>query len=493
MAAVVLVVGACSETRTPLPAGRTIGFDAMTRGDGSTVRLDAGNSDAIAMGADALATSDATLDDAGAMDTSTVDAGSLDASGPLDATPTDATATDAAGMDATTADAGPTSCAFGGTLTNVLDPRQPIDAARLDDLATCVAQNPGSASALVDGLLREYEEAGSGAAPWRNGMAMVLYRGDASGLTVSGSFDNWPTPGQRSFRNITGTDLHVAEVPVGRGDRHQYKLTRDTGGGIDWFTNPNARWVTWDGIDRSGVGQFNNELVGPDHVVGTSLIHHRVLVRRDVYLQLPVAYFANSATALGVLYVNDGNETLTRAGMQAVVDQTIAANRASPLAVVYVGLEDQNFRIAEYTYGTGTTGDVYIDELADQIVPAVEQFIATRAMPDNRGLSGASLGGLISFHGVWRRQDVFRLIGAQSPSLWFDGNEMVTRFNTGNVISARIYLDSGNPNDNYEVTNAMAQVLNVRGYDHLHVVEPNAQHDWAYWAGRFDELLEFLY
>ena len=40
---------------------------------------------------------------------------------------------------------------------------------------------------------------------------------------------------------------------------------------------------------------------------------------------------------------------------------------------------------------------------------------------------------------------------------------------------------------------AMADVLEARGYDYLHVEEANAQHDWQYWKGRFDELLEFLY
>ena len=70
---------------------------------------------------------------------------------------------------------------------------------------------------------------------------------------------------------------------------------------------------------------------------------------------------------------------------------------------------------------------------------------------------------------------------------------MITRFEGGPTIDARIYLESGSPRDNHDPTEAMADVLRRRGYVYRHVVQPGARHEWSAWRARFDELLEFLY
>jgi len=481
-----------SATPRPTPrsdSGVFRNVDASALDSGTSANADAAGGTDAGPGGDAAAMPDA---GPGADSGHPADGGpsAVDAGHTMDATTTD-------GGHTTTTDAGPVmdagapSCMFGGiTAPSRLDPRARIPATRLDDLEACVQARPSDAAALVTAFLGEVATAGWGAPLWRNGNALVLYRGDASNLSVSGSFDSWPAPGIRGFRNISGTDLHVAEVPLPEGGRAQYKLTRNNGGSIDWFTDPLNPWVIWDGIPVNGLGDFNNELAGPTHAITTSFLHRRVVQARDVFVQLPVAYF-NGGTGFGTLYVHDGNESLARANMQAVTDTTIAAGRADPLVVVYVALVDQNQRIAEYTYGPGTTGDAYVDLLADTIVPLVEANVPTASMPENRGLAGASLGGLISFHGAWRRPDAFRLIGGQSSSLWFDSQEMVTRFSTNPAMDFRIYLDSGT--DNFDSTEAMAAVLTARGYDHLYVVDSNAAHEWRFWEDRWDELLEFLY
>jgi hypothetical protein len=53
---------------------------------------------------------------------------------------------------------------------------------------------------------------------------------------------------------------------------------------------------------------------------------------------------------------------------------------------------------------------------------------------------------------------------------------------------SKFYLDSGWPEDNYEVTLAMAMALYQRGLtpgkDFLHLVFPNAVHDEKAWGDR---------
>jgi hypothetical protein len=61
----------------------------------------------------------------------------------------------------------------------------------------------------------------------------------------------------------------------------------------------------------------------------------------------------------------------------------------------------------------------------------------------------------------------------------------------------RIYMDSGWPEDNYEVTTAMAAALLERGYRHgsdlLHLVFPEDHHDEDSWGGRFHVPFQFLF
>jgi enterochelin esterase-like enzyme len=321
----------------------------------------------------------------------------------------------------------------------------------------------------------------------------VLYRGDATNLTVSGDFDGWPNPGMRTFRRVGQTDLHVAEIPVATSARHQYKLTRATGNGTEWSTDPINRWVTWDGIVPQGPGAFNNEIIGSTHQLSESAIYRFFIRDRDVFLQLPIAHF-DSISTMGVFYVHDGNEYLTRADAQTVADQSIASGRANPVAIGYIALPNQEIRYDEYTYDSPTAnGDNYIAMIANEIIPEVEQYVRLAAMPDYRGVTGASLGGLIAFHAASTRNDLFHLLGGQSSSFWWNNDDMIIRFRDDPVIQARIYIDSGNPGDNTGVTRDMADVLEARGYDYLHIEEDGAQHEWPFWSGRFDEMLEFLY
>lgn len=468
--------------------------DASVRADagGAIDDAGAGNEDASEVNEDALAPEE----DSGVADSG---AAHEDAAADEDAT---------ASMDATTfpdastppppPDGGmPPNCIFNTALpaNPTLDPRLRMPTSRLTELESCIQQMPAQASALVDAFLEEHRLSYNAAplvGPLSN-TALILYRGDASNLTVSGSFDGWPSPGTRTFRNIANTDLHVASIPVLQGERHQYKLTRNLGSRIEWTNDPKNRWVVWDGFDVGGPGQFNNEVFGINHIFSTSVVYRFFVRDRDVFLQLPLAHF-DGATTMGVLYVHDGNEMLTRAGMQPVVDQTISAGRAAPTAIAYIALPDQNIRYDEYTYGAPTAnGDNYIAMIADEIAPEIEAYLRLGAMPELRGLAGASLGGLISFYGAWTRNDKFRLIGGQSSSLFWNNEDMIDRFENQPLIQARIYLDSGSPQDNSGVTQAMADVLETRGYDYLHIEEMGGQHEWPFWAGRFDELLEFLY
>jgi enterochelin esterase-like enzyme len=422
--------------------------------------------------------------------------GQDDAAAALDAAPSDAASpSDGGGEPADSGtppavDGGVDPCAFGtAPAAALVDPRRSVPASRLHDLESCVAQRPSMAGDLVNAFVTEVLNAG--ALPWDNGMTAVLFLGDASSITVSGSFDNWPSPGMRAFRNIPGTQLNVAQIPVARDGRAQYKLTRhNSNGSVDWSGDPLNPWIKWDGIDRGGPGQFNAEAAGPDHMPTSSFLYRMFVHDREVYLQLPVAHFTTQ-TSMGVFYLQDGNELLTRAGLEQVVDDTIAAGH-QPLAVAYVALPNQNVRHADYEWGAGMLGDTYVALVADEIVPVVEAHVRTSMLPDMRGIGGVHSGGLIAFYAAWIRNDVFERIGAESAGLDWNSDDLIHRVEMGPMHTLSVYLDSSMGSVDLPANQRMDTALTAAGYAHQFSVA-GAGETWSFWAQRFPALQAYLF
>ena len=383
-------------------------------------------------------------------------------------------------------------CSFELTVhTPRIDPRDTWSASDLNRLMTCIEENPSEQATFVEQFWVSHLSYG-GSPIWDGSTAIILQRGNVKGLSVSGSFDNWPEDQGRVFSTIGNSDLSFVRIPLDRGGRYQYKLLRIREGEKTWTMDRANRWIVWDGFDQGTIGNFNNEILGPGHRLDRSLLYRFEIEARDIYIYLPPEYFSGRNIEK-ILYLNDGNEYLTRAGVQTIIDDTIASARVSPMLGVFIGLESQNDRIAEYTYGSGQNGDAYVDALALDWAPRIEQYFGVNINASERGIAGASLGGLISFYAAIKHNHVFQKIAAQSGSFWYGEGDMISRIETGSEMAGRFYLDSGSPADNSESTRQMVSALQARGYDYHHIEEEGGEHEWAYWAGRFDDMLEHLF
>src|SRR6187399_2125611 len=91
-------------------------------------------------------------------------------------------------------------------------------------------------------------------------------------------------------------------------------------------------------------------------------------------------------------------------------------------------------------------------------------FCEQRTIRWNRSMWGSSLGGVVSFYSAWEYPGVFG--GAVCMSSTFPyKDDLIERVLSEPTRDARFYLDSGWPNDNYEVTTEMALALVSRGGD----------------------------
>jgi len=399
--------------------------------------------------------------------------------------------------DAATPDAGPaTDCTREGraktapaalydALVADLGPLS-SDAARRARVATFLAE----VSAKGGGPL---EDPGSDRVVF---LASVAPPAGASAWSVVGSFVGWDKAKALPMTVVPGTDLWVADVKVQRGVAHTYKLlagTSDAGYREDLL----ARNVVWDGIDHKTVGELN----GVVHADALPKDRPRMVAfrgttsailgnARDVFVWLPPAYDGPSCKKLPLVVFHDGNESLTRGDFVGPAATLYAAKPELSAILAFVALPNQNVRMDEYTFATqGSKGDDYARAIATEVLPRLTRDFRVCNDARARGVSGASLGGLISTHIAFSQPGTFGWVGAQSSSYFWADNAMITRAGQDPKTPARFYLDSGCPNDNCEVTNLMDTTLKSKGYDVTRITETNAQHDWAFWNGRMAGML----
>ncbi len=274
--------------------------------------------------------------------------------------------------------------------------------------------------------------------------------------------------------------------------------------GPNYRANPGATVVVFPHF-VNGIGEFART-----YPTFTSTILGN---RRGVWIYLPPSYGENAAARFPVVYMHDGQNLFDpRAAFGGVAwDADGAMNGGAESGAIreaiLVGVENTAARIDEYTptrdamYGGGN-GDAYLRMLIDEVKPMIDRDY--RTLPDraNTALVGSSLGGLISSYAGVRRADVFGLIGALSPSTWWNDRVLlreVASTPTRPARPLRVYVDSGNAGasmdgvaDTRELAATYRSVGYVEGSTLHYVVQDGAQHNELYWSMRLPGALAFL-
>ncbi|MBL8627832.1 MAG: alpha/beta hydrolase [Myxococcales bacterium] len=254
---------------------------------------------------------------------------------------------------------------------------------------------------------------------------------------------------------------------------------------------------------------------------------------RAIRAYLPAAYDENPRARFPVLYMHDGQNLFDPAtafgGNEWQVDEALdAAGEAGRCATgatcgndgdcgggacltvrdtIVIGIDNTPGRIWELTptadasIGDGGGGDAYLTMVATELKPTVDAMLRTSPGPADTAIMGSSLGGLISAYAGVTRPGVFGLIGAMSPSTWWDDRVIIARVaaTPATPRPRRVYVDSGNAgasSDDVANTNQLAQTYlglgYVEGTTFHHVVQAGATHSEVYWAQRFPAAALFL-
>ncbi len=242
---------------------------------------------------------------------------------------------------------------------------------------------------------------------------------------------------------------------------------------------------------------------------------------RDLLVYLPPSY-AEGTQRYPVLYLHDGQnlfDARTSFVGEWCVDETCEQLAEEGIELIVVGIPNAGSqRMAEYgpfrsRNGDGGQGDAYLAFIVETIKPLIDTTFRTKPERESTGIMGSSMGGLISLYAAFRYPEIFGVIGAMSPSLWFASMAIFPYIRRAPFNPARIYLDIGtreggrSPVDQLLLHassrryfgNAfrMHELLVAKGYrpgQTLHYVEePLGMHNEAAWARRLPDALRFLF
>jgi predicted alpha/beta superfamily hydrolase len=204
---------------------------------------------------------------------------------------------------------------------------------------------------------------------------------------------------------------------------------------------------------------------------------------------LPAGYHENPLRRYSVFYMQDGKNLFfpeeAFLGREWQVDEVLELLDAMSAVdrVVVIGIYSED-RMTDYTQ---PGYEAYARSVVEEIRPVVAERLRILDSPRETSVLGSSLGGVVAFYMAWQYPEVFGYAACMSSTFSYQ-DDLIERVLSEPKSTAKFYLDSGWPGDNYEVTLAMAMALVERGYrvreDFLHLVFPLEEHDERAWGKR---------
>jgi predicted alpha/beta superfamily hydrolase len=232
--------------------------------------------------------------------------------------------------------------------------------------------------------------------------------------------------------------------------------------------------------------------------------------KRDVYVYLPQNYEQNTSQRYPVLYMQDGQNLFdpTRAflGQTWKAETTLNALIAKKLMapIFLVAIDNTSRRILEYTHdidlreGKGGEAQGYLRMIIKKLKPQIDSALRTKIERSATGIMGSSLGGLVSIYAGTEFSKTFGLVGALSPSIWWNNSSIEDVLIRASDLPLKVYLDSGDsggerPQDVVQLSNVYLQRGLALDKNLKVIIQKGALHTEKFWAERFPLALQFLY
>jgi predicted alpha/beta superfamily hydrolase len=224
---------------------------------------------------------------------------------------------------------------------------------------------------------------------------------------------------------------------------------------------------------------------------------------RGIHIYLPQSYDKESDRRYPVLYLHDGQNVFSSAGMNIAfgwgnwgLDKTVdqLCRDGKMQEIIMVAVDNSAARYEEYcgrmkprslgstNAASATAFENYTAFLIAELKPRIDRQYRTKPDPANTGVMGSSMGGICSVVLAWEHPEVFGKAGSLSGWFGADGTnflDSVLRGYRGKPKPIRVYLDSGvkdfmGGDDGCALSKQVATELRRIGWtkDLLHYVDP---------------------
>lgn len=235
--------------------------------------------------------------------------------------------------------------------------------------------------------------------------------------------------------------------------------------------------------------------------------------KADIAIYLPESYKTLKDKKYPVLYMLDGQnifDAATSYSDEWKVDELLSNLEHSDnfTEIIVVAIPNGFDRSIEYNPWNFVNGDgevvqgkgaITIDFIKNTLKPHVDKHFRTE--PENSGLAGSSLGGLMALYAAIEHSDVFKFVASFSPALDIKdatgSNVLFEAIKNKKLTTSKIYFDIGKIEygdySRIETLFSMLQVAYSGNVSHLRLVKDDqGRHCELDWSKRFPDAIKWL-
>lgn len=372
------------------------------------------------------------------------------------------------------------------------------------DLSRAIAADHGAAVALLRAFVADR------AFPILEGDTATFFFWDGK-PTESVHLVHWVfgLESHQAFERIAGTDAFWLAIELPHASRVEYKFKLTRGARSGWVRDPLNPHKAYDPFGSNSVcpmpGYEAPRWVEPEEGcrpgrLESFEVHSAVWGdARTVQVYLPSEHRPNKAYPLMICH--DGSDYLRFTALKTVLDNLIGRHEVIPIIVAMV---DGGRRNEEF--GAHPNHPTWI---VDELLPAVERRYKILPGPQNRGIMGASFGGVASLWTAWSRPGVFGRLLLESGSFAFTDvgrhdrgalwdpvvgfvNELRREPQRLGGRDLRVYMSCGQFESLIYYNRSLQPLLRAADLDVRYTEVPDG-HNWICWRDRLREALTWLF
>jgi enterochelin esterase-like enzyme len=312
-------------------------------------------------------------------------------------------------------------------------------------------------------------------------------------VRIVGEFNEWSKRADPiEMMRLDGTGVFYHTLTLTEPARLEYKFVVDG----EWKTDPFCPNVVDNGVgDQNSYFETGDFRDPPELQYAAEIPHGRVEEfdfrserlnnSRRTYVYLPPGYDGDTRIRFSSFYIHDGGEYLERARMATVMDNLTHAGQISPVLLIMI---DPVNRMREYW-----ANQDYAEFLCAEFIPEIDRRYRTVVDRKNRGVMGASLGGLISTYTALSYPQIFSKVAGQSSALHLEEDRISALL--GGLRGKRLsfYFDVGRYEPSFiPAHQRFIASLKAKRWPCRYQELPGG-HNWTSWRAHLKDLLVFLW